>query len=500
MIEFKVFQLNKYVLFVFAFFLGCCVALGQAPWALTTVAVVSLLILFYVISCQKIIRHEKIIFMFGLGYFSFSLHWIIEPFLVEGESYIWVAPFAFLALVISCSAFWTFSTYLVLKMSRSSSSLTVALALIVGEVIRSYFFLGFPWGLVGYIWADTSMALLSAWVGPIGLTSVTFFLTALPFSKINNFKPALTSLIIFLVLLSVTYIKLQISDRPSSTDIVRLVQPNAIQEKKWDPLYSPTYFEILLDLTSIGEADAVDLTIWPESAIVPFLDDAIEEFKQISEHMSPDSELILGIRRQKQNKIYNSLVILNKDGLVGGSYDKSHLVPFGEYIPIINYLKKSDLIFKDNFLNIGFSAGDGADVLSSKIGLFRPLICYEAIFFQEIHHKNRPEFIVNITNDAWVGDWAGPSQHLQQVKMRAIEQGLPIVRSANTGISAIINPYGEIVTSIGLGSRGYRDVPLPLRINKTLYSLTGESINFFFIFIWFFLIIYKKKELRIDCA
>ena len=138
-------------------------------------------------------------------------------------------------------------------MSRSSSSLTVALALIVGEVIRSYFFLGFPWGLVGYIWADTSMALLSAWVGPIGLTSVTFFLTALPFSKINNFKPALTSLIIFLVLLSVTYIKLQISDRPSSTDIVRLVQPNAIQEKKWDPLYSPTYFEILLDLTFRGE-------------------------------------------------------------------------------------------------------------------------------------------------------------------------------------------------------------------------------------------------------
>ena len=108
MIKFKVFPLSNYGLL--SFVLGCCVALGQAPWALTTIAVVSLLILFYVISYQKIIRHEKIIFMFGLGYFSLSLHWIMEPFFVEGESYIWIAPFAFLALVFFCSSFWTFST------------------------------------------------------------------------------------------------------------------------------------------------------------------------------------------------------------------------------------------------------------------------------------------------------------------------------------------------------------------------------------------------------
>lgn len=494
MIKFKGLSLNNYGLFIFAFILGCCVALGQAPWALTTLAVISLLTLFFVISYQEVIRHEKIIFMFGLGYFSLSLHWIIEPFLVEGPNYIWVAPFAFLALVILCSAFWLFSTYLVLKISRSSASLTVALGLIVGEVIRSYFFLGFPWGLVGYIWTDTPIALLSAWIGPIGLTGVTFFLTALPFSKINNIKPALISFIVFLALLSATYFKSQTSDRPFSTEIVRLVQPNAIQENKWDPFYSPTYFEILLDLTSSGEADTVDLTIWPETAIVPFLDDAIKEFKQIGEHMSPDSELILGIRRQKQNEIYNSLVLLNKDGLVGGSYDKFHLVPFGEYIPILSYLKKSDFIFKDNYFNIGFSAGNGAEVLLSKIGLFRPLICYEAIFFQEIYHENRPKFIVNITNDAWLGGWAGPSQHLQQVKMRAIEQGLPIVRSANTGISAIINPFGEIVASIGLGLRGYVDVPLPLKANKTIYSLTGESINFSILFFWIVLIYYKRKN------
>ena len=496
MIKFKVFPLSNYGLL--SFVLGCCVALGQAPWALTTIAVVSLLILFYVISYQKIIRHEKIIFMFGVGYFSLTLHWIMEPFFVEGESYIWIAPFAFLALVFFCSSFWTFSTYLILKISRSKSTLTVALALIVGEVIRSYCFSGFPWGLIGYIWTDTPIALLSAWVGPIGLTGITFILTALPFSKINNIRPALSSLIIFLVLFSVTYFQLKTSDRLFSTKIVRLVQPNAVQEKKWDPLYSPIYFEVLLDLTSSGEKATVDLIIWPESAIVPFLDDATAEFKKIGENMPSDSELILGIRRQNKNNIYNSLVLLNNDGLVSGSYDKFHLVPFGEYIPILRYLEKLGLIFTENFSNIGFSPGNAVAVLSSKIGLFRPLICYEAIFFQEIYHESRPDFIVNITNDAWLGDWAGPSQHLQQVKMRAIEQGMPVIRSANTGISAIVNPYGETIASIGLGLRGYVDVLLPLKVKKTFYSLTGERVNFFIIFIWFCMIFFRRKKISID--
>jgi apolipoprotein N-acyltransferase len=300
------------------------------------------------------------------------------------------------------------------------------------------------------------------------------------------------------VLFSVTYFQLKTSDRLFSNKIVRLVQPNAVQEKKWDPLYSPIYFEVLLDLTSSGEKATVDLIIWPESAIVPFLDDATAEFKKIGENMPSDSELILGIRRQNKNNIYNSLVLLNNDGLVSGSYDKFHLVPFGEYIPILRYLEKLGLIFTENFSNIGFSPGNAVAVLSSKIGLFRPLICYEAIFFQEIYHESRPDFIVNITNDAWLGDWAGPSQHLQQVKMRAIEQGLPVIRSANTGISAIVNPYGETIASIGLGLRGYVDVLLPLKVKKTFYSLTGERVNFFIIFIWFFMIFFRRKKIVID--
>ena len=122
----------------------------------------------------------------------------------------------------------------------------------------------------------------------------------------------------------------------------------------------------------------------------------------------------------------------------------------------------------------------------------------KSIFFQEIYHESRPDFIVNITNDAWLGDWAGPSQHLQQVKMRAIEQGMPVIRSANTGISAIVNPYGETIASIGLGLRGYVDVLLPLKVKKTFYSLTGERVNFFIIFIWFFMIFFRRKKIVID--
>ena len=122
------------------------------------------------------------------------------------------------------------------------------------------------------------------------------------------------------------------------------------------------------------------------------------------------------------------------------------------------------------------------------------------ILFHEIYHQNRPQFIVNVTNDGWLGNWAGPLQHLQQVRMRAIENGIPIVRTANTGISAIIDPYGEIVDSIGIGLKDYKDIKLPVKLHETFYSRTGESVNFILILIWLLFLFFKKRVFRIDGA
>ena len=210
------------------------------------------------------------------------------------------------------------------------------------------------------------------------------------------------------------------------------------------------------------------------------------------------ADLIFGIRRHEKNKIFNSLILLSNDGVVKEKYDKYHLVPFGEYIPVLRFLSDHNILFQNNYDTFGFSSGSGAKILSSKIGLIRPLICYEAIFFQEINNNPRPNFLVNLTNDGWLGSWAGPEQHLQQVRMRAIEQGLPVIRSANTGISAVIDPYGNVIESIPLDSDGYVDVNLPSRLNETLYSKLGETLFLIPLFFWFLILLVLEKRIRLD--
>ena len=500
MITFKNSYLRIFRLSIFVFLLGCGLAMGQAPWSYTIIALFSLLTLFFVISCQKIITHDKLIFIFGLGYFCLSLHWIVQPFLVEGGVYLLIAPFGFLGLIILCSSFWTISSFFVLKISKHSSSLTVAFAILLGEITRSYFFSGFPWGIIGYIWTDTFISLSASWVGPIGLTGMTLFLTALPFSTLKPLKASSISVGIFLIILVAIYFQFRNSERIYSNSIVRLVQPNAVQEKKWDPSFAPIYFKSLIEMTSEIGKEKVDLIVWPESAIVPFLDDASQDLKKISQNMPRNSELILGIRSQSENKIFNSMILLDADGVVQNKYDKFHLVPFGEYLPFMAFFKQLGFIKSSDNEQSGFSAGEGSKVLKSNIGWFRPLICYEAIFFHEIYNQNRPQFIVNVTNDGWLGNWAGPLQHLQQVRMRAIENGIPIVRTANTGISAIIDPYGEIVDSIGIGLQDYKDIKLPVKLHETFYSRTGESVNFILILIWLLFLFLKKRVFRIDGA
>ena len=277
-----------------------------------------------------------------------------------------------------------------------------------------------------------------------------------------------------------------------------MVQPNAVQEKKWDPNFAPIYFKKLLSFSSEKSNQNLDLVVWPETAIVPWLDDASKELATISESIPLGADLIFGIRRHEKNKIFNCLILLSNDGVVKEKYDKYHLVPFGEYIPVLRFLSDHNILFQNNYDTFGFSSGSGAKVLSSKIGLIRPLICYEAIFFQEINNNPRPNFLVNLTNDGWLGSWAGPEQHLQQVRMRAIEQGLPVIRSANTGISAVIDPYGNVIESIPLDSDGYVDVNLPSRLNETLYSKLGETLFLIPLFFWFLILLVLEKRLRLD--
>ena len=489
----------NYKVFAAAFSIGCLVAFGHAPWGYIFISIIGLIGLFALTTYCKSESSVMMVFGFGLGYFSLTLHWLVEPFLVEAKYYFWLAPFGYFSLVIICSSIWALSTFFVLSVNKHSSSLNIAFSLTLGEFLRSYIFSGFPWGLVGYIWLDTPIAQLSAWIGPLGLTGLTLLASGMFFSIKDSFKVIFTLSGIFLISVILYFLrydnveKLDNFEQLSSKKIVRIVQPNAIQHKKWDPRFAPVYFGELISLSSHGSNNNLDLVVWPETAIVPWLDEASEELKRIRDTLNSETDLILGIRRSEKNKIFNSMILLTKNDEITVGYDKHHLVPFGEYIPLLKFLSEHNIINEKKYGDFGFSAGSGSMILSSKIGDFRPLICYEAIFFQEIDNENRPEFLVNLTNDGWLGSWAGPQQHLQQVRMRAIEQGLPIIRSANTGISAVIDPSGKIIKSIPINSAGYIDVELPLSLDATLYAKNGEGIFLIWLFAWSYLSIGYRK-------
>jgi apolipoprotein N-acyltransferase len=256
---------------------------------------------------------------------------------------------------------------------------------------------------------------------------------------------------------------------------VRVIQPNAEQNMKWDADLASQWMERLLSRTSaphIGRGP--DVVVWPETALPYSLDGASDILAEI-DVAARGRPVMLGAVRREDLRIFNSLVVTAAGGSVAQIYDKHHLTPFGEYMPLgdlfawfgINGLAASE--------GAAFSAGSGPELLSVHgAGHVLPLICYEAIFPGNLRTEERPDWIVHVTNDAWFGKIAGPYQHLAQARMRAVEQGLPVVRAANTGISAVIDPKGRIVSALPLGVEGHFDEAIPAALPATLYARTGD--------------------------
>ncbi len=248
--------------------------------------------------------------------------------------------------------------------------------------------------------------------------------------------------------------------------VVRLVQPDADQREKWQPGMEQVFYERHLALSTAPAGRRPDATIWSETA-VPFLLDRDRALLAESAAAAAPGRLILGIRRVEDGaegpRWFNSLAVLAPDGGTAAVYDKHHLVPFGEYVPLAGVVRRLGLPALTTLTTSGFSAGPGPAVLAVPgVPPFLPLICYEAIFPHGLRAPGaRPEWLVQVTNDAWFGTASGPYQHLAQARVRAIEQGLPLARAANTGISAMIDPYGRVIASLGLGEAGYVDVELP---------------------------------------
>ena len=263
-----------------------------------------------------------------------------------------------------------------------------------------------------------------------------------------------------------------------SDHTVRLIQPNAPQDQKWQRDMIPVFYDRQLALTAaapLAGGPRPDLVVWSETAIPWLLEVATPALEQIAE-AAGGAPVIVGLQRREDVQLYNSLVVLDATGDVAQLYDKHHIVPFGEYLPFGDLLSRFGLRGLAAADGNGYARGPGAQLLDlGPLGQGLPLICYEAVFAHDVNAAPaRPDMLIQITNDAWFGIDGGPQQHLAQARMRAIEQGLPLMRAANTGISAMIDPRGRVTHRLGLGQAGFVDAPLPAPLPPTLYSRTGD--------------------------
>jgi apolipoprotein N-acyltransferase len=424
---------------------------------------------------------------FAFGCFCFSFYWIAASMFVDIAQFWWAVPLALVGLPIFFAIYYGLAAMLLHKLRMKGLSGVVAFALLwfLADYARGHVFSGFPWNLEGYTWGRVLPVLqIVSVIGVYGLTLVTLIIASLPALLVQDNKRNRLimsgSFVLLLVIAGWGVWRMDSTPVAMAPDVrLRLVQPNTNQADKWVASELEDHFRHLLDLSSApvaaGEKPITHI-IWPETASPFYLTEDVVHRRIAAAHVPENGVLLTGVVRRSQDEegflhYYNSLIAVDDKARVIGGYDKHHLVPFGEFIPLRRYLPLKTLVN-----GLDFSAGDGPHSLRV-LGLpaFSPQICYEAIFSGDVADRDdRPQFLLNITNDGWYGNTAGPYQHLSLVKTRAVEEGLPLVRAANTGISGVTDPYGRVVARLGLSKTGFVDSDLPQALPPTVFSRYGE--------------------------
>ena len=428
---------------------------------------------------------------FGFGHFLLGLYWIAIAFFTDAERFGALAVPAVLLLCAYLACFPALAAWLTVLhrwQSPVASALVLALAWTAMEALRGLLFGGFPWNLIGYAFAGSgAISQLAALSGVHGLSLLAVTVGALPAAWLERGRrPGWQPLAAAAAILIAVWAggALRLADAIAQPDAgvrLRLVQANIDQHHKWQPEARARAFERHLSLSAQG-ADAVTHVVWPESATPYPLEQEPVARQMIADIVPPDGLLLTGGERYdlggEPPRAWNSLFVLDGAGTIRARYDKRDLVPFGEFLPLRGVLGRLGLD-KLTHGSIDFQAGPGRQTIELP-GLppVSPLICYEAILSGNVvDRSDRPDWLLNVTNDAWFGRSSGPYQHFAMARMRAIEEGLPLVRSANTGISAVVDPFGRVQAELGLGEAGVIDAALPRPLpGATPFARTGPVI------------------------
>lgn len=469
---------------------GMVCALGLPPLNLFAVLWFSLPLLLLLLSGASRPRQAFILgWLFGFGYFVIGLYWIAAALFVDIKQFFWLLPFTLAGLPAVLALYYGLATWWWHRCRLRGIVGVLHLALLFGlaEYARGHLFTGFPWNLFGYVWADIlPMAQSASLFGSYGLTLVTLIAACLPTTLIETpNRRALLANILALVCLAGLAIwgSLRLAEQPTNYTMnnhVRLVQPNIAQQMKWDPKERERNFQTLLSLSGTPSNLPLTHIIWPETALTGFAAEDASRRAVLAAALPPDVLLLTGtVRRQPDSggnrwDFFNSLVVLAPNGELVATYDKFHLVPFGEYVPLRGFAPVASLTSGMG----AFTAGPGPQSLTVPgLPALSALICYEVIFpGAVVAPEHRPHLLLNITNDGWYGNTAGPYQHLASARMRAIEEGLPLLRVANTGISAVVDAQGRVLQSLPLGSQGVLDTAVPAAGEALLFARLGNRI------------------------
>lgn len=431
-------------------------------------------------------------YWFGFGYFAVGLYWIGNAVLVDAAATGWLYPVVLLVGGVFFGLF-VIPAALATKYASSVVGKVVLFAAVWGlctEWFRSFFLTGFPWNSVSSVLTFSPQFMQSLNIfGTYGVSVLLIIIFSSPTLWLTdrhnrkNLAAACCCGILPLLLLW-GYGEFVLKDAGGVNDAemikVRLAQPSIPQSLKWDRQTREENFRQYVELSRTDGNFKPDFIVWGETASPYDLTEDGYHQEMLRSVIPENGYLITGMLRFGESAgryvPYNSLALIDSAGQVVGTYDKTHLVPFGEYIPFRKYLPE----WVRPLTNTVADFGQGRKYQTIKpenFAEFAPLICYEIIFSGQIVRKeNKPKWMVLLTNDGWYGDSAGPYQHLAAAQMRAVEEGITIVRSANNGISAVIDAYGRVAQSLGLNEKGVLNATFPLLAHSTLFGRYGNVI------------------------